>query len=157
MVAPVRLAELQTEPCARHWRRMHERRGARLAYLKEHKELPPRWMPLWPGKPYRRVQLAGFLPHRKAGLAKWKARARKHPLSSVNKITNRDPATKRIRPRPRKLAALNDAMVLLVANYLARQGKSTLREYETLQSKMLSDDALPRRFRRETKTTGESG
>jgi hypothetical protein len=145
---PERLAELRAGPHARHWPRMIERRAARLAYFKQHGELPPRWAGLLPGEPDHYEQLAGMHRYRKGGLAKMKARLRKHPDTAGDKLNTRYMSTKRIRSTPRKSAALDDVMARLTAQIGAHAGKLTLREYEALKSVMLPDDALPRRFRK---------
>jgi hypothetical protein len=154
---PERLAELRAEPHARYWPRILERRAGRLAYFKLHGELPGRWLPLLPGEPNRVAQLLAFHKYRKGGLAKLKARLRKHPESAEAKLNNRYQATKRIRSRKRKGAALQDVEARLVANLGAKAGKLKLAEYEALKSVMLPDDALPRRFRRKVKDTGLPG
>jgi len=147
---PERLAELRTGDHARHWPRMLQRRAARLAYFKQHGELPPRWAGLLPGEPDHYEQLAGIHRYRKGGLAKMKARLRKHPDTAGDKLTTRYLSAKRIRSAPRKSAALDDVMARLAALMGAHAGKLTLREYEALKSVMLPDDALPRRFRKKT-------
>jgi hypothetical protein len=145
---PERLAELRAGPHARHWPRMIERRAARLAYFKQHGKLPPRWAGLLPGEPDHIEQLDGAHRYRKGGLAKMKARLRKHPDATGDKLTNRYLATKRIRSAPRKSAALDDITARLSVQLGAHTGKLKLREYEYLKSAMLPDDALPRRFRK---------
>jgi len=149
---PERLAELRTGDHARHWPRMLQRRAARLAYFKQHGELPPRWAGLLPGEPDHYKQLAGIYRYRKGGLAKMKARLRKQPNTIWDKLTTRYLSAKRIRSAPRKSAALDDIMARLTAQMGAQAGKLTLRQFEALKSIMMSDDALPRRFRKKTPT-----
>ena len=149
---PERLAELRTGDHARHWPRMLERRAARLAYFKEHGELPPRWMGLLPGEPDHIASRVGLYLYRKGGLAKMKARLRKHPDTAAAKLNNRYLATNRIRSAPRKSAALDDLLARLSAQIGAQAGRLKLREFERLKALMLPDDALPRRFRRKEGT-----
>ncbi len=153
---PERLADLRADPHARHWHHTQERRAARLAYFKQHGELPDRWMPLLPGEPDRSAQISALHRYRKGGLAKLKARLRKRPESTEAKLNNRYQATKHIRSQKRKGAALDDVMARLVANLGAKAGKLKLAEYEDLKSVMLPVDALPRRFRRKVKDTGSA-
>lgn len=136
---PERLAELRTGEHARHWPRMIERRAARLAYFKQHGKLPPRWIGLLPGEPDHYAQLVGIHRYRKGGLAKMKARLRKHPDAAGDKLATRYLSAKRIRSAPRKSAALDDVMARFTAQIGAQAGSLTLREYETLKSVMLPD------------------
>jgi hypothetical protein len=145
---PERLAELRSEPHARHWPRMLERRAARLAYFKKHGELPPRWKGLLPGESDHIAQLDGLHRYRKGGLARLKARLRKHPDTAWAKLANRHLATRRIRSAPRRSAAVDDVMARLVAQFELKVGKLSLKDYEILRTIMLPDDDLPRRFRR---------
>jgi hypothetical protein len=145
---PERLAELRAGFHARHWPRMIERRAARLAYFKQHGELPPRWAGLLAGEPDHYEQLAGMHRYRKDGLAKMKAQLRRHPDKMGDKLTNRYLATKRIRSAPRKSAALDAVMAQMTAHMGAQAGKLNLRKYEALKSVMLTADATPRRFRK---------
>jgi len=153
-----RLAELQAEPHARHWRRMIERRAARLAYFKQYGQPPPRWMGLLPGEPDHLEALEGMRRYRKGGLAKLRARMRKHPNTAEEKLANRYRAAKRIRSAMRRSVALDDITARLVAKIGVNTEKLTLRAYEVLKSGMLPDDALPRRFRKKKDTgTGFDG
>jgi hypothetical protein len=131
---------------------MLARREARLAYFKEHGKFPPRWKGLLPGEPDHYERLAGFHRWRKGGLAKIRARLRKHPNTQWQKLANRYQATTRIRSKPRKSAALDDVMARFLANLGAKTGKLTLKEFEALKPIMLADDALPRRFRKKRRT-----
>jgi hypothetical protein len=118
---------------------MLERRAARLAYLTQHGEVPPRWSGLLPGEPDHLAQLQGIRRYRKGGLAKMKARLRKHPDTTGAELATRYTAAKRIRSRPRKAAALDDVMARLTAKIGMQAGKLRLREYEVLKSVMLPD------------------
>ena len=138
-----RLAELRAEPYARHWPRMLERRAVRLAYFKEHGKLPPRWIGLLPGEPDHYAQLVGIHRYRKGGLAKMKARLRKHPDAAGDELATRYLSAKRIRSAPRKSAALDDVAARLTAKIGAQAGSLTLREYEALKSVMLPDRKKP--------------
>ena len=138
-----RLAELRAEPYARHWPRMLERRAARLAYFKEHGKLPPQWIGLLPGEPDHYAQLRGMHRYRKGGLAKMKARLRKHPDAVGDKLATRYLSIRRIRSAPRKSAALDDVAARLTAKIGAQAGSLTLREYEALKSVMLPDRKKP--------------
>jgi hypothetical protein len=149
---PERLAELRAEPHARHWRRMEERRAARLAYFKQHGELPPLGMPLLPGEPDRSAQIDALYRYRKGGLAKLKARMRKRPEADRAKLANRFAAMQRIRSPSRRLAALDDVVARLLANLNA--GKMSLAEYEALQSMMLPDRPSARKAAAATSATG---
>lgn len=151
---PERLSELRAGPHARHWPRMIERRAARLAYFKQHGKLPPRWMALLPGEHDHDAALEGLRRYRKGGLAKIKARLRKHPDTAWQKLTTRYMSTKRIRSVPRKSAALDDTMARFMAQLGASTGRLKLKEYEALKTVMLPDDAL---LRRSHKKTGEIG
>ena len=140
---PERLAELRTQDHARHWPRMIERRAARLAYFKQHGKLPPQWIGLLPGEPDHLAQLRGMHRYRKGGLAKMKARLRKHPDAVGDKLATRYLSTTRIRSAPRKSAALDDVAARLTAKIGAQAGNLTLREFEALQSVMLPDRKKP--------------
>jgi hypothetical protein len=139
---PERLAELRAGPHARHWPRMLERRAARMTYFKEHGELPPRWAGPLPGESDHVAQLGGARRYRKDGLAKMKARLRKRPDTTGEKLRNRYLATNR------KSAALDDITARLAAQVGTQAGKLKLREYNALKRVMLPDNALPRQFRK---------
>lgn len=142
---PERLVELRTGHHARHWPRIIERRAARRAYFKEHGKLPPRWMGLLPGEPDHDAALAGFRRYRKGGLAKIKARLRKHPDTVWEKLTKRYLSTKRIHSLPRKSAALDDVGARLAILVGAQAGKLKLPEYEVLKAGVFAGDVLPKR------------
>jgi hypothetical protein len=145
---PERLAQLRTGDHARHWPRMVARRAARLAYFKKYGKVPPRWMGLLPGEPDHDRQLVGLHRYRKGGLAKLKAKLRKRPNATADKMVNRYLASKKIRSRARKIAVLDDLTARLTAQQEAKAGRLKLRDYDILKLSMLPDDALPRRFRR---------
>jgi hypothetical protein len=136
---PERLAELRAGDHARHWPRMLARRAARLAYFKEHGKLPPRWAPLLAGEREHVEQMDAFRRYRKGGLARLKARMRKRPASTADKLNNRYLATKRLRNPARKSEALDDAMARLVSQLRAQHGELTLKEYEALRGLMLPE------------------
>ena len=140
---PERLAELRAGDHARHWPRMIARRAARLAYFKQHGELPPRWMALLPGERDHVNALAGIHRYRKGGLAKLKAKLRKHPETASIKLTNRYMALQHVKSPARREVAIDDLTARLLANLSA--GKLTLIEYEALKAMMSPDDGLPGR------------
>jgi hypothetical protein len=136
-MTPERLAVLRLVPHDRHWRRMDERRAARLLHFKIHGTLPQPGIPLIPGEASRFHQINAFRRYRKGGLAKLKARLRKHPDTANLKLANRYLATKRIKCPSRKLAAIDDCLARLLANYNA--GKMSLAEFEALKGGMLPE------------------
>ncbi len=150
-MTPERLAVVRSGLFARLWPRMNQRRAARLAYLKEHGELPPRWKGLLPGEPDHYRQMAGAHRYRKGGLAKMKSRLRKHPDTAADKLATRYRAANRIKSLPRKSAALDDITARLAAKLGAQTGKLSLRQYETLKALMLPDDAPRYRDRKKSK------
>jgi hypothetical protein len=147
---PERLVELRAGHHARHWPRMIERRAARRAFFIEHGKLPPRWMGLLPGEPDHDAALAGFRRYRKGGLAKIKARLRKHPDTVWEKLTKRYLSTKRIHSLPRKSAALDDVGARLAILVGAQAGKLKLKEFEALKAGMFAGNVLPKRSRMKT-------
>src|SRR6185295_1587599 len=73
---------------------------------------------------------------------------RKRPDAAADQLANRFLASKKIRSKSRKMAALNDVAARLKAQQEAKAGSLTLWDYDILKFSMLPDDALPRRFRR---------
>ena len=145
---PERLAELRAGPHARHWRNMADKRARRLAWKQEQGTPPPwGWTPPAPGEPdHEEAVLALRLYWKKVRpvLAKLKRR----PNAQRDKLTNRYLATRKIRSRSRKLAALNDVEARLVMQWnLERGGRVSVRDFLALRSQMLPDDSL-RRFRK---------
>jgi hypothetical protein len=132
-----RLAALRVTPNDRHWRRMEERRAARLLHFERYGKLPQPGIPLIPGEPERFHQINAFRRYRKGGLAKLKARLRKHPETAEVKLANRYQATKRIKRPSRKLAAIDDCLARSLANYNA--GKMSLAGFEALKDGMLPE------------------
>jgi hypothetical protein len=128
-----------------------------IEYFKQHGRRPDPWEPLLPGEPDRSWQLAALRHYRKGGLAKLKARMRKSPNTQSDKLANRYLATRKIRSKSRKSAALDDVLARFVANTVAQTGKITLAEYERYRTLMLPDDELPRRFRRDKKQSAATG
>jgi hypothetical protein len=145
---PERLAELRQGDHARHWPRMIERRAARLAFFRTHGKAPSPGTPLLPGEPGHDSQLAGLRRYRKGGLAKLKAKWRKHPVTTATKLMNRHQILHRLDSKLQKAEAFKDnfAWDLLCAD----GGKLTLAEYDALRYLTLGDDAFPNRFRQPT-------
>lgn len=155
-MAQARLAELRGEPYSRFWRYMTDKRARRLAWTQEQGAPPPwGWTPPAPGEP----------DHNEAVLALrlyWKkvrpilAKLRRRPDAEADKLTNRYLATRKIRSRSRKLAALNDVEARLVMQWnLERGGRVSVRDFLMLQSQMLPDDSL-RRFKKKPVRMGLS-
>jgi hypothetical protein len=148
-MTPERLAVLRAEPHARHWPRMHVRRAARLTFFRQNGRPPLPGMPLLPGEPARFRAMDGYYRYRKGGLAKLKARLRKHPNGSYEKLANLYLRTKRLKSPSRKSAALDDVFMRFLAAQQAGTGKLTLAEYEELRLLMRPDKEWWRRLRRE--------
>jgi len=145
---PERLAELRKEPHARFWRLMLQRRAARLAYFREHGELPPRWMPLLPGDRDHGAAMNGLRRYRKGGLARMKSQLRKHPDKVGQKLSHRYLKAKRIRSHYRRNSVLDQVTAELLAILGAQTGKLSLREYEALQTAIICADTRSKRRRK---------
>jgi len=148
-MTPERLALLRGEAHARHWRNMAEKRARRLAWKQEHGTPPPYgWTPPAPGEPDHKAAVTAMrLYYRK--IKPFMAKLKRCPQAQADKLANRYLAARKIRSRARRLAALRDAEARLVLQwYLERGRRISVRQFLALQSEMLPDNALPRRFRK---------
>ena len=118
---PARLAALQAEPHARHWRSMLGKRARRLAWLKEHGEPPPDgWSPPGPGEPDRLEAVAALRVYW------WKvrpfvAKMKRRPGAQHQKLTNRYLATRKIRSPSKRMAALDRTEALMMLQHMATE------------------------------------
>jgi len=134
-VKPERLAVFQGEDYARFWEYMEDRRGRRLAWLKEKGEMPPYgWTPLKDGEPDHTNAVFGMRAYRRT-LAKLKAKHRRNP--DFNQLSKRYLATQKIRSPSKKLRALNDVQARLVMQLKIESGDITMDDYFTLSSAIL--------------------
>ena len=136
-VKPERLAVFQGEDYARFWEYMEDRRGRRLAWLKETGEMPPYgWTPLKDGEPDHTKAVFGMRAYRRS-LAKLKAKYRRNPDSKSDQLCKRYLATQKIRSPSKKLEALNDVQARLVLQWKIQSGDITMDDYFALSSAIL--------------------
>lgn len=151
---PERLAALRNKDYERLWSYMEQKRSRRLAFLEEYGEPPPYgWTPPATDEPDHSQALIGMRTYRKT-IAKLKAKQKRNPEAQGEKLLNRYLATRKIRSKSRKMAALNDIEARLLIQWKIEQGELTVDDVKVIKTAMLPDDALPRRFKKKTKEDG---
>jgi hypothetical protein len=111
---------------------MEDRRGRRLAWLKETGEMPPYgWTPLKDGEPDHSKAILGMKMYRRT-LAKLKAKHRRNPDSQSDQLCKRYLATQKIRSPSKKLSALSDLEARFVLQLKIESGTATMDDYFTL-------------------------
>jgi len=114
---------------------MEDRRGRRLAWLKETGEMPPSaWSPLKDGERDNTNAVFGMRAYRRT-LAKLKAKHHRNP--DFNQLSKRYLATQKTHSPAKKLRALNDVQARLVMQLKIESGDITMDDYFTLSSAIL--------------------